>query len=86
MCIRDRAVVDEDLDVVDLDEVEAPGGEVVVAGERPKALPDVVQRRACGEGRTGRREGVGDVEAGGAAEGRRQQVGPGELHLSLIHI
>ena len=74
------AVVDEDLDVVDLDEVEASGGEVVVAGERPKALPDVVQRRARRERRTGRREGVGDVEAGGAAEGRRQQVGPGELH------
>jgi hypothetical protein len=74
------AVVDDDVDVVDVDLVHPAGGEVVGRGERPQPLTDLVQAGAGGEGCPGRGHGVGDVEHRGATEGRRQQVGPGELH------
>ena len=76
------AVVDDDVDAVDLDLVEAAGGEVVVRRERAQALPDVVQRRAGGEGGGGRGQRVLHVHPGPAAERRGQQVGPGQLHLA----
>ena len=76
------AVVDDHVDAVDLDLVEAAGGEVVVGRERAQPLPDVVQRRTRGEGRGGRGQGVLDVHPGPAVERRRQQVGPGQLHLA----
>ena len=76
------AVVDDDVDAVDLDLVEPAGGEVVVRREGAQALADVVQRSPGGE-RGGRRgEGVLHVHPGPAAERRGQQVGPGELHLA----
>ena len=76
------AVVDEDVDVVDVDEVHAAGGEVVGRRERAQALADVVQRGPGGERRAGRGQGVGDVEPRRAAERRGQQVGPRELHAA----
>ena len=76
------AVVDDDVDALDLDLVEPAGGQVVVRREGPQPLPDVVQGRAGGERGRGRRQRVLHVHQGPAAEGRRQQVGPGELHLA----
>ncbi len=76
------AVVDDHVDAVDVDLVEAAGGEVVVGREGAQALADVVQRGAGRERRGGRGEGVLHVHPGPAAERRRQQVGPGELHLA----
>jgi len=76
------AVVDEDIDVVDVDEVHPAGREVVARREGAQALADVVQRRPGREGGAGRGEGVGDVEPRGAPEGRGKQVGPRELHAA----
>ena len=75
------AVVDDDVDALDLDLVEPAGGEVVVRRERPQALPDVVQRRTGGERGSRGGQRVLHVHQRPAAERRRQQVGPGELHL-----
>ena len=74
------AVVDDDVDAVDLDLVQAAGGQVVGRGERPQPLPDVVQRRTGGERGGGGGQRVLHVHPGPAAERRRQQVGPGQLH------
>ena len=76
------AVVDDHVDAVDLDLVEAAGGEVVVRREGAQALPDVVQGRTGGERGRGRGQRVLHVHPGPAAERRRQQVGPGQLHLA----
>ena len=67
---------------VDLDLVEAAGGEVVVGREGAQSLADVVQRGTGGEGRGRGGERVLHVHPGPAAERRRQQVRPGELHLA----
>ena len=74
------AVVDDDLDAVDVDLVEPAGGQVVRRGERAQALPDVVQLRAGREGGAGGGQRVLHVHLRLAAERRRQQVGPGQLH------
>ena len=61
-------------------QVHPAGGEVVARREGAQALADVVQRGAGGERRAGRGQRVRDVEPGRAAERRRQQVRPGQLH------
>ena len=76
------AVVDDDVDALDLDLVEPAGGEVVVGREGPQTLPDVVQRRARCEGGGCSGERVLHVHQRPTAEGRREQVGPRQLHLS----
>ena len=65
-----------------LDEVEAAGGEVVASWRRCAGPGGCRAAGAGGEGRARGRERVGDVEAGRAAERRRQQVRPGELHAA----
>ena len=76
------AVVDDDVDALDLDLVEPAGGEVVVGREGPQTLPDVVQGRTRGERGRGRGERVLHVHQRSAAERRGQQVRPGKLHLA----
>ena len=76
------AVVDDDVDVVDVEQVHPAGGQVVGGGERAQPLADVVQRRAGGERGTGGGQGVGDVHLRRAAERGGQQVGPGQLHAA----
>ena len=76
-------VVDEHVDAVDVDVVQAARGQVVVGGEGAQPGSDVVQVRATGEARTRGRHRVGHVEPRLAAEGRRQQVGERHLHRAL---
>ena len=68
------AVVDDDPDAADVEQVEPAGRLEERRREGPQALADVVQVRAGGPGRGRRRQGVGHVHPGPAAERGRDQV------------
>ena len=74
------AVVDDDPDAADVEQVEPAGRLEERRRERAQALPDVVEVRAGGPRRGGRGQRIGDVHPGPAAERRRDEVRVQDRH------